>query len=319
MNGTTRASAHSINHFALNVRDLAEALRFVTAFGLVGRQMTGEIALTTAHDDHLWARLIGASATSLGYMSFGCAAGDLDALRRQALAAGAPMASPAPGAGTGGFWIADPDGNLLQVKPAVSTQPTSKTALPDGSVPAGVAGVGGRSGAKRVTPQRLSHVLLFTPDVERMICFYQRALGLNLSDRSADIIAFMHAPHGCDHHLIAFAKSSAKGWHHSSWDVPRVEDVGLGAMQMRKAGYGEQWGVGRHVLGSNYFDYVRDNGGAWWEYSCHIDYVPAGMQWVAGDHPPEDSFYLWGPDVPPTFIENTEAVASNQTSPMDAS
>ena len=48
---------------------------------------------------------------------------------------------------------------------------------------------------------------------------------------------------------------------------------------------------------------VRDNGGAWWEYSCHIDYVPAGMQWVAGDHPPEDSFYLWGPDVPPTFIE----------------
>ena len=75
---------------------------------------------------------------------------------------------------------------------------------------------------------------------------------------------------------------------------------------MRSAGHTEQWGVARHVLGSNYFCYTRDPWGSWWEHSCHIDYVPAGMSWEAGDHPPEDSLYLWGPDVPPNFIENVE-------------
>jgi catechol 2,3-dioxygenase-like lactoylglutathione lyase family enzyme len=307
VNDNLRASVHSIDHFALNLRDLIEAHRFVTAFGLVPQAMTGEVKLMTARDGHVWARLIGGDAKGLGYISFGCAASDLGTLRQQAQDAGASIALPASGAGNDGFWITDPDGNLLQVKPAASTQPGSKSSLPDASVPAGVAGVAGRTRAPRVEPTRLSHVLLFTPDVARMIDFYGRALGLNLSDRSADLIAFMHAPHGCDHHLVAFAKSPGRGFHHSSWDVPRIEDVGLGAMQMRKAGYDEHWGVGRHVLGSNYFDYVRDRAGVWWEFSCHIDYVPAGTQWDAGDHPPEDSFYLWGPDVPPTFIENTEA------------
>ena len=66
LTGPARASVHSIDHFALNVRDLAETLRFVTAFGLVGREVAGGIALTTAHDDHISARLIGASAKSLG-------------------------------------------------------------------------------------------------------------------------------------------------------------------------------------------------------------------------------------------------------------
>ena len=30
-------------------------------------------------------------------------------------------------------------------------------------------------------------------------------------------------------------------------------------------------------------------------------------EWPVGDHPPEDSLYLWGPDVPDYFFENTEA------------
>lgn len=46
--------------------------------------------------------------------------------------------------------------------------------------------------------------------------------------------------------------------------------------------------------------------GSWWEHSCHINYVPAGIAWDAGDRPNEDSLYLWGPDVPPNFVENVE-------------
>lgn len=147
---------------------------------------------------------------------------------------------------------------------------------------------------------------MFTPDVRRAVDFYESALGLMLSDGSDGIVAFLYARHGSDHHLVAFAQGKTKGWHHNAWDVPGVDDVGLGKMQMQQAGYAKGWGVGRHVLGSNYFHYVRDPWGSFWEYSADIDYVGAGIEWPAGDHPPEDSLYLWGPEVPEYFFENTE-------------
>jgi len=167
-----------------------------------------------------------------------------------------------------------------------------------------------RSTAQPVRPRRLSHVLLFTPDVARQVAFYRETLGLRLSDRSGDIIAFLHGPHASDHHMLAFAKSDARGLHHSSWDVASFDDVGYGAELMRTQGYAKGWGVGRHVLGSNYFYYVQDPWGSWAEYSYDIDFVPHDVDWRPGDHPPEDSFYIWGPTVPDDFIVNREQAAS---------
>ncbi len=86
-----------------------------------------------------------------------------------------------------------------------------------------------------------------------------------------------------------------------------MDEVGRGAEQMRDAGYKEGWGTGRHVLGSNYFHYVRDPWGSFAEYSAGMDFVPMGMTWQAGDHPPEDSLYLWGPELPDYFVHNSEA------------
>ena len=112
----------------------------------------------------------------------------------------------------------------------------------------------------RVQPLYLSHILLFSADVARATRFYVDVLGLRVSDTSGDVIAFLHSPHGSDHHLIALAKSGGLGLHHTSWCVASLDDVGLGMEQMSAAGHGEGWGVGRHVLGSNYFRYVRDPG-----------------------------------------------------------
>src|SRR5439155_19252115 len=39
-------------------------------------------------------------------------------------------------------------------------------------------------------PRRLGHVLLFTSDIARQVDLYTRVLGLKLSDRSQEIIAF---------------------------------------------------------------------------------------------------------------------------------
>jgi catechol 2,3-dioxygenase len=58
-----------------------------------------------------------------------------------------------------------------------------------------------------VRPRRLSHVLIFTRDVSESIKFYERTLGLRLSDRASDLVAFMHGIHGSDHHLLALVKS----------------------------------------------------------------------------------------------------------------
>src|SRR6478609_8820692 len=136
-------------------------------------------------------------------------------------------------------------------------------------------------------------------------CYSDDIVGLRLSDRS-DRVAFMHAIHGSDHHILAFAQSSGPGLHHCSWDMSGIDDIGLGAMHMAGKGYSEGWGLGRHVLGSNYFHYVRDPWGSYAEYSCDIDYIPAEQNWQAGSHPPEDSFYLWGPEPPADFALNRE-------------
>ena len=155
-------------------------------------------------------------------------------------------------------------------------------------------------------PRRLSHVLLFSSDVLRSVKFYRDALGLRLSDRSGDIIAFMHGAHASDHHMLAFAKSEGPGYHHSSWDVASIDDIGLGMQHMVACGHVRGWGIGRHVIGSNYFYYVQDPWGSFAEYSYDIDFIPANVDWPAADHPPEDSFYVWGPPPPDYFIQNHE-------------
>lgn len=303
-----RASVHSIDHFALNVPSVDEAERFYTAFGLhvsrAGRER--EQLELRAGDGHRWARILPSTGKSLAYLSFSCFDGDLEAIRAQVEAAGGALQASAD---SDGFFFRDPDGNLIEVKVGPKTSPSSKIPCVLRGSAADERGSHTRSQSHTVKPGRLSHVLLFSPDVLRAVRFYDNALGLRLSDKSIDIIAFTHAPHGSDHHLVAFAKSTARGWHHAAWDVKNVNQVGEGASQMAAAGYVKGWGTGRHVLGSNYFHYVEDPWGSFCEYSADIDFVSAGREWPAGDFPPEDSLYLWGPAVPGNFIHNTEAPA----------
>jgi catechol 2,3-dioxygenase len=93
--------------------------------------------------------------------------------------------------------------------------------------------------------------------------------------------------------------------------VRNVDEVGLGMEQMYHAGYRKGWGVGRHVIGSNYFYYAQDPWGSFTEFSYDIDFIGADTDWPAGDYPPQDAMYLWGPAVPEDFIHNYEA--SNPT------
>ena len=298
---------HSLDRFVFSVPDLAAAERFYQAFGLDVRRENGRLDLRTYGSDHCWGSVhADGQPKKLQYLSFTAYEHDFDALAKRVRERG--TIEPHPLSDGSGVWFRDPDGIPIRlaagakVSPAVKSVPSAAAAVAPGK-----GAAPSRSACPPVRPRRLSHVLLFTPDVPRQLAFYGETLGLRLSDRSGDIIAFMHAPHASDHHLVAFAKSSAPGLHHSSWDVGSIDDIGLGAELMRSRGYDKGWGVGRHVLGSNYFYYVQDPWGSWAEYSFGIDFVAADVDWPAADHPPEDSFYVWGPPVPDDFTVNREA------------
>jgi len=308
--GESRHGVHSINYFALEVPSHDEARRFFETFGLRVdcEPESGALALRAAASEHVWGRLYKGKCKRMAYLSLYCFEDDYAGLAEQVRAHGCIPVKGGPYANDTGIWFRDPDGNLLQVSVGPKlTGDTPAHHTPETLRPAGARGVLGRSDTGPVHPARLSHVLMFSTNLERSINFYRDVIGMRLSDRSQDAVAFMHARHGCDHHLIAFAKSHAPGWHHSSWEVSSVNEVGRGGEQMRDAGYVEGWGMGRHVLGSNFFHYVRDPWGSFAEYSFDIDYVPAGIVWNAGNYPPEDSLYLWGPALPDYFIRNIEA------------
>ncbi len=297
---------HSLNRFVFTVPDLDPAEKFYTAFGLETRRHGDRLDLYTLGHPHCWGSIhANGQPKKLQYLSFGAYAEDYAALEQRVREAGTMR--PHPLSDGEGAWTRDADGTAVQVVVGPKVSPavkSSHTVVPP--PPPGKGAAPGRSAAVPVRPRRLSHCLLFSPDVPRQAAFYERVLGLRLADRSGDMIAFMYGPHASDHHMIAFAKSEGPGLHHSSWDVGSFDDVGLGSELMRTQGYGHGWGVGRHVLGSNYFYYVQDPWGSWAEYSYDIDFVPADVEWPAADHPGEDSFYIWGPTVPEDFIVNRE-------------
>ncbi|SMF49169.1 VOC family protein [Pseudogulbenkiania subflava] len=305
--GWAEAGVHSIHSFGLFVPDIDEAKRFINAFGLSVEQRGNVLLVRVFGDDHVWLKVIQAERKALAYLSLGCYEDDFEQIRHQILAAGGRPAESSPYGSQQGFWFHDPDGNLIQLWVAPKMMPGDKAQLGDKSVPVGIQGAFFRSTAPKIQPSRLAHMLFFTGDMPRTLQFYEEGLGVKVADRSKNLVAFTYARHGCDHHLIAFvASEQGRGFHHSAWDVPSIECVGLGAEQMRAAGYLHHWGVGRHVLGSNYFDYVQDPFGSWWEYSAHIDYIPKGVKWNGGDRDPADSLYLWGPSVPECFVQNNE-------------
>ena len=304
---------HSVLRFALSVPDLGVAEAYFTSFGLQVVRHSEQLHLFTQGQAHCWGIIYqGSGPKKTEYYSVGVYAEDEAALKQQVLAAGYALRAPHPRSDGQGFWVADPDGMPIQVVVSEKVTPTAKaprldSTFKNNAIEVGVSPM--RSQTQQVHPQRMSHILIFVTDVPRAVKFYTEALGFRLSDKSLDVIAFLHGAHASDHHLLAMAKSNGPGLHHSSWLVRNIDEVGLGMEQMYHAGHRKGWGVGRHVIGSNYFYYAQDPWGSFTEFSYDIDFIGADTEWPAGDYPPEDSMYLWGPAVPEDFIHNYEASA----------
>ena len=297
---------HSLDHFSMVVPDLQQAQDFYALFGLDARREGQTVGLYAPGNPHRWGIMGEGKRKKLHYLSFGAFADDLPKFRQRIDQAGVERMNAPPGFESNGIWFRNPDGLPIEIKAAEKVSPNAKMPTEFISSTAGVRGAALRSQAPIVHPRRLAHLAVYSSDVLRSIAFYRDVLGLRLSDKVGGHVAFMHGIHGSDHHLIAIGHSEGPGLHHCSWDVGSVQDVGLGAMQMAARGFTAGWGMGRHVLGSNYFHYVRDPWGSHSEYSADMDYIPVTQDWQDADQAPEDAFYLWGPNPPEDFTRNYE-------------
>jgi catechol 2,3-dioxygenase len=298
---------HSLDRFHFAVPDLSVARHFYSEFGLDIKESGNLLTMNTYDHPHVWGTIAEGPRKKLGYVSFGAFEDDIERFSVRLQEMGIKRFDPPPGIDSNGLWCRDHDGNLIEMKVAAKSSPDEKSRFSFRSASPGQRGAQFRSALPPTRPRRLSHVLLFTRNVSKAIEFYTRVIGLRVSDYSGDNIAFLHGIHGSDHHMIAFARSDAPGHHHFSWDVGSVDEIGIGATHMLEKGFDKGWGLGRHVLGSNYFHYVRDPWGSYSEYSADIDYVPATCDWQGGDQPPDDSFYAWGPNLPEDFVHNYES------------
>ena len=292
---------HSLDHFVLNVPDLAVAKSFYEDFGLVVKEENGGLGLYTDGHSHCWARIAQADKKALSKLCFACFEDDYPRFKDHLASQGVSFEEV-----DGALEFTDPAGMALNISVAERSSGEAPGPFEPKGGAVGARAATLRSDGEQARPNRLSHLAMFTTDFETTLSFYQDVLGLRLSDRSLDIVAFMHGVHGSDHHMVALLNSTGPGMHHCSWEVSSINEIGIGATAMAMKGHDYQWGLGRHVLGSNYFNYIRDPWGSYIEYSAGMDYVPADCDYDSADYGPEDSFYLWGPDVPEGFTDNLE-------------
>lgn len=156
----------------------------------------------------------------------------------------------------------------------------------------------------RVQPRKLGHVVIGSTDQAASQRFFIEGIGLKVSDEVSGVAVFMRC--STDHHNILVQSAPVNFVHHTSWEVDDVDDIGRGAMQMLEGNPERHvWGMGRHVVGSNFFWYLRDPAGNFCEYYSDLDCIVEDALWKpeVWDGTRADSFMSWGPPMPPSFIE----------------
>ena len=86
---------------------------------------------------------------------------------------------------------------------------------------------------------------------------------------------------------------------HCAFEVCDLDDVWLGHEALAAKGYRHHWGIGRHTLGSQIFDYWRDPWGHVHEHFTDGDLLDASHP--TGVCEPAGAGSQWGPEIPTDF------------------
>ena len=107
---------HSLDRFVFTVPDVDVAQRFYGEFGLDARRDGERLDLYALGHAHCWASIYSAPGPKkLQYLRFGVYADDLAPLRQRLQQLGVAARAPHRLGDGDGAWLADPDGNVLQV------------------------------------------------------------------------------------------------------------------------------------------------------------------------------------------------------------
>ena len=97
-----------------------------------------------------------------------------------------------------------------------------------------------------------------------------------------------------DHHTLFLVGAGESGFNHAAFEVEDWDSLMIGHDRLKQAEYEHRWGVGKHILGSQVFDYWRDPHGFSLEHFTDGDLFNVD----SGSHlaPLDDLLnVLWGP------------------------
>lgn len=234
---------------------------------------------------------------------------DLKALQR---VPGASAIQPCSWPG-GGWWVhlRDPSGfqvDVIQGQHAAGKLEHGSTSSID--EPSATDQVNEEPQLPLSAPQvnKLGSVTLEVANFQSTCAWYTRHFGFIPSDvqvlpDGSPALAFMRLDLGdapTDHHTLVLAQGIAPAYNHSAYEVVDTDAVGVGQRVLREHGWQHVWGIGRHRLGSQVFDYWED---PWCDkhgHYCGGDLftadVPMGIHEVS-----REAMSQWGEVMPTSF------------------
>jgi 2,3-dihydroxy-p-cumate/2,3-dihydroxybenzoate 3,4-dioxygenase len=254
------ARVSDLHYVGLAVPDLeAERAFFGKTWGLVevGEQ-DGMVYFAAEGSPHPYViRLRQDAEKKTDLIGFSAASrADADALFNQVKESGAKIISaPGPANGPAGgyaFRFFDPDGRAVEVicgfKQRQARMLSKGEAIPIG----------------------LSHIVLHTPQIDKLEEFYRSTLGFRLSDWIGKFMVFLR----CNpvHHRLAILPGPP-ALNHVAFDVSSVDELMRGLARMTENGVELSWGPGRHTAGNNTFTYYLTPNGNAVEYTSDLEEV----------------------------------------------
>jgi catechol 2,3-dioxygenase-like lactoylglutathione lyase family enzyme len=248
--------------------DLERAEPFLVDFGLVVVDRTPDILVLRGRWASAPCLVVRRGPTSrfVGPVFRAAAREDLDRLTR------ATGTTVSPHRGGDAVLLTDPSGFSVRVVHGVPELP----ALPEREpLPFNVGCEPRRTNStqrpvrRAAEIQRLGHVALGTTRFRAALDWYLDHLGLIVSDfmfldgqrERGPAMAFIRCDRGStptDHHTLAMALMPRTGLLHSAFQLTDLDEVAAGGEFLRERGYRHAWGIGRHIQGSQIFDYWQD-------------------------------------------------------------
>jgi catechol 2,3-dioxygenase-like lactoylglutathione lyase family enzyme len=293
--------------------DLDAEEEFLTAFGMTRAARTPNALYMRGTDPfhHIHVTEKG-DAAFLGFAWYAASEEDLQKVAKVPGASGIEHTDE-PGGGMR-VRLKEPNGYMIEVvygQQAVWPIQVVRQPLNSAAAPLNRAGavMRYRQGPSRV--KRIGHAVMGTPKNQETVRWFRETLGLVCSDDvyagSQDNIIgqFSRVDAGdeyVDHHAFFCMKNERTGLNHFSFEVQDIDDVFIGHEYL--SGFGKfehMWGIGRHLLGSQVYDYWADPWGRVHEHWADTDRlnVHNGGNLVSAE---EGLRSQWGTRPPEKFI-----------------